>query len=1101
MSSSRLGRLLIVDDEVELLTTLCNILSERGYETVGCTSGRDALEMLREQDFDLLLADLMMPDTDGIALVRASLEIDPQLVGIIMTGQGTVQTAVEAMKTGALDYIPKPFKLQALLPVLSRAMDVRRLRMENLQLRETVAIYELSNTIAFTPDVNTILQKTIDAAMQQCDADEASIMLPTHEGDQLYVAVARGEGRASLVGERVPIAQGIAGWVARHRQPLLLHGEVLDPQYVPIRLRPDISSAISLPLLVAGKLLGVLNVSTTRRRRFNVGQVKALTLLANSASSAVEAAQLCEELRRSDEKYRSIFEHAVEGIYQTTPEGRFLTANPAMAHLLGYASSESLLAAIASIDHQLYVQAEHRAEMKQLLEAQDVIQGFETQLYRQDGSMIWVALNVRAVRDAHGVLLHYEGTAEDITERKRTERRLAVQYAVTRILAVALTPAQAIPRILQVVCEQLGWEWSVLWQVDRQDNVLRCAEIWHRPTAQLAEFEVDSWRRTFVAGVGLPGRVWASGQPIWTPDATQDANFPRTPSAAQEGRHGAFAFPILLGNAVLGVIECFSRNMLAPDHDMLQLFTTIGSEIGQLIERKRIEEERERLAKEIRLLLESTGEGIYGLDREGRCTFMNKSAAAMLGGQPNEMLGRNLHALVHHTRPDGSAYPLAECQIYRATQTGQSCSIDTEMFWRQDGTAFPVAYTSYPILEEQALKGAVVTFTDLTERKRVEAELQRQREALYQTEKLSAMGVLLAGVAHELNNPLSVIVGYTELLRNLRLGEPLTERVEKVAQAANRCARIVRSFLALARQHPPERHTVHLNQVVKEAIELLSYPLRVDGVEVHLELADDLPVLWADPNQLHQVVVNLVSNAQHALRDSLPPRRVAMSTYYASAQSQVCFAVADTGPGIPPELQARIFEPFFTTKPSGQGTGLGLPLCRGIIEGHGGTIRVESAPGQGTRFVVELPITAVPVVMPRVRAPEASASLQGRAILVVDDEPEVAGVLAEFLTSDGHQVDTAGNGVEALKKLEECSYDVILTDLRMPELDGPGFYQELERRHPALCRRVIFLTGDALTPKTQALLRQTAVRAVGKPFDFGDIRCVIQQVLQAETGQ
>jgi PAS domain S-box-containing protein len=1095
-----LGRLLIVDDEVELLTTLCNLLSERGYETAGCTSGKDALDMLKEQDFDLLLADLMMPDMDGIALVRAALDIDPQLVGIIMTGQGTVQTAVEAMKSGALDYILKPFKLHALLPALSRAMDVRRLRMENLQLRETVAIYELSNTIAFTPDVNMILQKTVDAAMQQCEADEASILLPTPEGEQLYVAVVCGKGRASLVGERVPMAQGIAGWVARHRQPLLLHGEVLDPRFAPIWPRPDISSAISLPLLVAGKLLGILNVSATRHRRFNLGQVKALTLLANSASSAVEAAQLCEELRRSDEKYRSIFEHAVEGIYQTTPEGRFLTANPAMAHLLGYASSEDLLVAIASVDHQLYVQPEHRAEVKQVLETQDVVQGFETQLYRRDGRMIWVALNVHAVRDANGVLLHYEGTAEDITERKRTERRLAVEYAVTRILAVALTPDQAIPRILQAVCEQLGWEWSALWQVDRQDKVLRCVEIWHRPTVQVAEFEADSWRRTVVAGAGLPGRVWASGQPIWTPDATQDANSPRTSGAAQQRLHGAFAFPILLGNAVLGVIECFGSNILAPDPDMLQLFTTIGSEIGQLIERKRIEEERERLAKEIRLLLESTGEGIYGLDREGRCTFMNKSAAAMLGYQPDEVLGQNLHALVHHSRPDGSAYPLAECQVYRATQTGQSCYSDAEMFWRQDGTAFPVAYTSYPIREEGVLKGAVVTFIDLTERKRVEAELQRQREALYQTEKLSAMGLLLAGIAHELNNPLSVIIGYTELLRNLRRGEPPTERIDKVAQAANRCARIVKSFLALARQHPPERHTVHLNQVVKEAIELLAYPLRVDGVEVHLELADDLPVLWADPNQLHQVVVNLVSNAQYALRDSPPPRRVAMSTHDDSVRSRVYLTVADTGPGIPPELQARIFEPFFTTKPSGQGTGLGLPLCRGIIEGHGGTIRVESAPGQGTRFVVELPITATPMAIPRVQAPEALTSSQGRAILVVDDEAEVAAVLAEFLASDGHQVDTAGNGVEALRKLEECSYDAILTDLRMPELDGPGFYQELERRHPALCRRVIFLTGDALTPKTQAFLGQTAVQVVGKPFDFRDIRRVIQQVLQAETG-
>jgi CheY-like chemotaxis protein len=307
----------------------------------------------------------------------------------------------------------------------------------------------------------------------------------------------------------------------------------------------------------------------------------------------------------------------------------------------------------------------------------------------------------------------------------------------------------------------------------------------------------------------------------------------------------------------------------------------------------------------------------------------------------------------------------------------------------------------------------------------------------------------------------------------------------------------VKSFLTLARQHPPERHEVHLNDTLKEAMELMAYPLRVDGVEVHINLAEELPPIWADPHQIHQVVVHLVSNAHQALLESARPRQLTVSTCYDLPRSRVYLGVADTGPGIPAELQGRIFEPFFTTKAPRQGMGLGLPLCLGIIEAHGGAIRLESRPGEGTLFVIELPIAARPTSIEEARPDDIPAPPQAGAILVVDDEPEVANVLAELLMIDGHQVDTAPNGAVALRKLQGRAYDLILSDLRMPEMDGPGLYQTLERHHPALARRMIFMTGDALTPETQGFLAGTVVPSVSKPFSLQEIRHLIQQLLQA----
>jgi CheY-like chemotaxis protein len=284
--------------------------------------------------------------------------------------------------------------------------------------------------------------------------------------------------------------------------------------------------------------------------------------------------------------------------------------------------------------------------------------------------------------------------------------------------------------------------------------------------------------------------------------------------------------------------------------------------------------------------------------------------------------------------------------------------------------------------------------------------------------------------------------------------------------------------------------------VIQQSVELLAYELRTDSIDVSIDVAANIPILSADPHQLHQVFVNIIANAHHAMRRQQKARRLRIAGRYDSAGGRVYLEIADSGPGIPPEARARIFEPFFTTKAVGEGTGLGLSLCRGIIEDHGGTMDVAATSEEGTTFVIALP-AAIPANTPVAASPSApSAPVPRGRVLVVDDEPAVADVISEALRRAGHQVDSASNGAEALGALALQRYDLVVSDTKMPVLDGEGFYAELIRRFPELRRRVIFLTGDVLSREKRDFLQQAGTPFLTKPCDLVEMRELVARVMR-----
>jgi two-component system NtrC family sensor kinase len=670
--------------------------------------------------------------------------------------------------------------------------------------------------------------------------------------------------------------------------------------------------------------------------------------------------------KRAEEKYRTLVSSVQEGVFISTPQGRFLDFNDALLRMTGYDNREELLA--VDIPSAFFANTSDREKLKKLLHQHGTVADFEFEMRRKDGEIRNMLESSIAIRDAAGNVTAYQGFLLDITERKQAEyeirrrnRELLVLNSIGQTLMESLDLSDSLHRTLRQMAELFSLDATSLYLFEHEGTMLRrIAAVGHR-SEYSKHFPPVSVRPELMQHIKAVHATFLSAQGLPLPPLFREAQL-------KEKIVAAYIVVLWSKDRVIGGLVVASRTPREFSAADVNLLIAVGSQISNAIERSILYEE---------------------------------------------------------TR-----------QAYE--------------------------------------------------------NLRRTQEQLLHSEKLAAVGQLISGVAHELNNPLTAILGYSQLLTSSgQMGEQGIEYADKLYKQAQRTHRIVQNLLSFARQHKPERVPVQLNQALEETLALRDYDLRMHNIRVHLDFAEDLPVTSADPHQLQQVFLNMVNNAVDAILEHSGEGDLWVRTGINGDRLFIEFT--DSGPGV--KDASRVFDPFYTTKPVGKGTGLGLSICYGIITEHGGTIRVENIPTRGASFTIELPHQPVPALSLST-AGQKPASGKDARILLVDHDDSVLEAVGTILRRLNHRVHTARDMREALAFLEKIGFDLVIADLQVcAGSSGSGISEWLAQHRPALNRRLIWMCALAPSGGAGEKITGDGRPILQKPFKASDLLAAVDELL------
>jgi PAS domain S-box-containing protein len=763
-----------------------------------------------------------------------------------------------------------------------------------------------------------------------------------------------------------------------------------------------------------------------------------------------ERKQAEEALRESEQKYRLIAENASDIIWTMDMNLRFTYMSPSVTRVRGYTVEEVMPQSLEEVFTPSSVEAVVKSfaeeQAIESLEPKDLsrIRTLELELTCKNGSTVWCEVKASFIRDADGQPIGILGAAREITERRKAEEALRQSEKKYRT-------------ILEDMDESY-------YETDLAGN--------------FTFFNDALYRHLGYSKEELMGMNYL----VFTPP--EDVK--RVSKASnQVYRTGKPA-------------EWFPREMIRKDGRRVFTETSIfplRNEGGEIIgwrgvgrdvtKRKQAEQALRESEERYRTLFDATADGILIADLETRqFQYANPAICRMLGYTEEEL--RTMDVAAIHPKEDLQRV-MAE---FEAQVRGDKTLAPELPCLRKDGTIVYADVNAVSITIDGKRCNAGF-FRDITERKKAE------QQALVNA-KLASVGELVAGVAHEVNNPLTGILGYAQLLADRNdVPQSVKEDLQKIYEESRRTVKIVQNLLRFARQYKPEKNLVDINELLERTLELEDYKMRTSNIMLSTKLVADLPLILADYNQLQQVVLNIVTNAQQAIAETNCKGKIKVTTDV--VEDYVRISISDNGPGISPENITRIFDPFFTTKQAGSGSGLGLSVCHGIITEHGGNIYAESTRGRGTTFIIELPIATGEQAVIKEKEPAKKKIRQPRRkmtgnILIAEDEPSISAVLTRNLLAKGYQVQAVPDGKAALNRLTKNSYDLLIFDLKMPGVSGRELYETMKKNQPKLAERIVFITGDVMSPGTHDFLVSTGRPYLIKPFDSEDIIGVIDKV-------
>jgi len=778
-----------------------------------------------------------------------------------------------------------------------------------------------------------------------------------------------------------------------------------------------------------------------------------------------ERKQAEEALKRREEQLRILFDNLTIGVYRTTPDGRILIANPALVKMLGYTSFEELASRNLESDgfHPTYP----RDHFKTLIGCDGEIRALESAWRNCARETIYIRENARAVRGEDGAIQYYEGTVEDITEHKRDEAAL-----------------RASEERFKQVAENAG-EW--IWEVD--------AEGLYTYSSPVVE-KILGYRPNELVGK-------LHFYDLFVPDEREELKTAAFSAFSQQASFRGLVNPNLHKNGSVVILETSATPIL--DHAG-NLLGYRGTDTD-ITERKRIEEALQESEQRYRFLAENATDYIWAMDMNLKATYISPSVLRLRGFSVEEAMA---HQLEDTLTPESLALALRALQeeLARGPERDNNLehvrTLELELKRKDGSTVWTETNASIVWDAEGKPIGILGSTRDISERKRAEKEREQLEAQLRRAQKMEAIGTLAGGIAHDFNNILTPIMAYTEMaVEALPEQTPIRSDLEHVIEAANRAKDLVRQILTFSRQTEQARFSMSLAPIVKETLKLIRASLPTT-ISIREYVAPHAGEVVADPSQMHQVLMNLCTNASAAMRESGGEMSIRLDNVTLGEDfvrghprlhegDYVRLSVSDTGCGMDTETLGRIFEPFFTTKPVGEGTGLGLSVVHGIITASGGDILVTSEPGHGTRFDTYLPKAGQPAL--EVSPPDVAVRSGNERVLLIDDEPAIARVGLRVLESYGYRVTTRTSSIEGLEafRADPDRFDLIITDQTMPHMTGLQLAKEVRALRPEL--PIILISGFS-NQVDESVIQNLGINALLlKPLVSSDLARAVRHVL------